>query len=208
MAGKVRALKEETDYENALADLGSIVADCRDGAERIRDVVQNLRTFSRLDEAEFKKVDIHESIESTLRLLARYYTAENVRLVRDYGDLPPVDCYAGQLNQVWLNLLVNAAYAVRRGGEVRIGTRREGDTAVVAVSDTGDGIAPEHLPRIFDPFFTTKPVGEGTGLGLSVTYGIVERHQGRIAVVSRAGDGTTFTVTLPVDAPAARATID
>jgi signal transduction histidine kinase len=209
MVAKVRALKEEIDYENALADLGSIIADCCEGAERIRDVVQNLRTFSRLDEAEFKKVDIHESIESTLRLLARYYTAENVRLVRDYGDLPLVDCYAGQLNQVWLNLLVNAAYAVRRGGEVRIETRREGDTAVVAVSDTGDGIAPEHLPRIFDPFFTTKPVGEGTGLGLSVTYGIVERHQGRIAVVSRPGDGTTFTVTLPVDAPrGARETID
>jgi two-component system NtrC family sensor kinase len=206
---KVRALKEETDYEDALADLGSIIADCREGAERIRDVVQNLRTFSRLDEAEFKKVDLHESIESTLRLLARYYTAENVRLVRDYGDLPPVDCYAGQLNQVWLNLLVNAAYAVRRGGEVRIKTRREGDAAVVAVGDTGDGIAPEHLPRIFDPFFTTKPVGEGTGLGLSVTYGIVERHQGRIAVASCPGDGTTFTVTLPVDAPrSVRQTID
>jgi signal transduction histidine kinase len=102
---------------------------------------------------------------------------------------------------VWLNLLVNAAYAVRRGGEVRIETRREGDAVVVAVSDTGDGIAPEHLPRIFDPFFTTKPVGEGTGLGLSVTYGIVERHHGGIAVASRPGRGTTFTVTLPVDAP-------
>jgi len=201
VAARVRALKEETDYENALADLGSIIADCREGAGRIRDVVQNLRTFSRLDEAEFKKVDLHESIESTLRLLARYYTAEGVRLVRDYRDLPPVDCYAGQLNQVWLNLLVNAAYAVRRGGEVRIETRREDDAAVVAVSDTGDGIAPEHLPRIFDPFFTTKPVGEGTGLGLSVTYSIVERHRGRIAVASRPGDKTTFTITLPIDAP-------
>ncbi|HEX8559860.1 MAG TPA: ATP-binding protein [Pyrinomonadaceae bacterium] len=201
VAARVREIKGEMDYENVLADLGSIITDCRDGAERIRDVVQNLRTFSRLDEAEFKKVDIHESIESTLRLLARYYTAENIRLVRDYGDLPPVDCYAGQLNQVWLNLLVNAAYAVRRGGEVRIETRREGDAAVVAVGDTGEGIAPEHLRRIFDPFFTTKPVGEGTGLGLSVTYGIVERHHGSIEVASRPGRGTTFTVTLPVDAP-------
>ena len=201
LAAEVRALKAEIDYENALADFDTVVADCREGAGRIRDVVQNLRTFSRLDEAEFKKVDIHESIESTLRLLARHYTAEDIRLVRAYGDLPPVDCYAGQLNQVWLNLLVNAAYAVRRGGEVSIETRREGMSVVVAVSDTGGGIAPEHLPRIFDPFFTTKPVGEGTGLGLSVTFSIVERHGGRIAVTSRPGDGTTFTVTLPVDAP-------
>jgi signal transduction histidine kinase len=196
----VRAVKEETNYESTLADLGSIIADCREGAGRIRDVVQNLRTFSRLDEAEFKKVDIHEGIESTLRLLARYYTAENVGLVRDYGDLPPVDCYAGQLNQVWLNLLINAAYAVRRGGEVRVETRRESDAVVVSVSDTGGGIAPEHLPRIFDPFFTTKPIGDGTGLGLSVTYGIVERHQGTIEVASRPGEGATFKVTLPIDA--------
>jgi signal transduction histidine kinase len=208
-AAQVRAVKEEIDYESALDDLGSIIADCREGAERIRDVVQNLRTFSRLDEAEFKKVDIHEGIESTLRLLARYYTAENVGLVRDYGELPAVDCYAGQLNQVWLNLLVNAAYAVRRGGEVRVETRRESDAVVVSVSDTGGGIASEHLPRIFDPFFTTKPVGDGTGLGLSVTYSIVERHQGTIEVASRPGEGATFKVTLPIDARRdARAAVD
>ncbi|MET0626484.1 MAG: ATP-binding protein [Pyrinomonadaceae bacterium] len=200
VAAEASSIRREINYENTLADLHSITADCRDGAERIRDVVQNLRTFSRLDEAEFKKVDIHESIESTLRLLARHYTAENVRLVRDYGELPPVDCYAGQLNQVWLNLLVNAAYAVKGGGEVRIRTRCDGEMAAVSISDTGCGIAPEHLPRIFDPFFTTKPVGEGTGLGLSVTYSIVERHRGKIDVASRPGEGTTFTVTLPVDA--------
>src|SRR5919205_570181 len=199
-AARAGAIKDEIDYEHTLADLRSIIGDCGDGAGRIRDVVQNLRTFSRLDEAEFKKVDIHESIESTLRLLARYYTADNVRLVRDYGELPPVDCFAGQLNQVWLNLLVNAAHAVREGGEVRITTRGEGERVYVSVSDTGCGVAPEHLPRIFDPFFTTKPVGEGTGLGLSVTYSIVERHGGRIAVESEPGRGTTFTVTLPVNA--------
>jgi two-component system NtrC family sensor kinase len=198
-AARARAIKEEIGYETTLGDLRSIVDDCRDGAERIRDVVQNLRTFSRLDEAEFKKVDIHEGIDSTLRLLMRFYGDGRVRLARDYGELPPVDCYAGQLNQVWLNLLVNAAFAVREGGEVRITTRGEGERVVVRVSDTGRGIAPEHLTRIFDPFFTTKPVGEGTGLGLSVTYSIVERHGGEIAVESEQGRGTTFTVTLPVD---------
>jgi two-component system, NtrC family, sensor kinase len=179
--------------------LHSIIADCHGGAERIRDVVQNLRLFSRLDEAEFKKVDIHEGLDSTIRLLARYYGAGHVSLNRDYGNLPLVDCYAGQLNQVWMNLLVNAAQAVKDNGQVCITTRREGDMATITISDTGCGIAPEHLRKIFDPFFTTKPVGEGTGLGLSVTYSIVERHNGSLHVESQPGRGTTFKVTIPVD---------
>jgi len=193
-------LKREIDYENTLADLRTVIEDCTNGAERIRDVVQNLRTFSRLDEAEFKKVDIHEGIDSTIRLLSRYYAAGHITLRRDYGELPPVDCFAGQLNQMWMNLLANAAQAVANGGEVRVSTRLEGDAVRVSVSDTGAGIAAEHLDRIFEPFFTTKPVGEGTGLGLSITYGIVERHGGTIKVESRPGAGTTFTVVLPVNA--------
>jgi two-component system NtrC family sensor kinase len=201
LSARAREIKDSIDYEHTIKDLRSIITDCREGAERIRDVVQNLRTFSRLDEAEFKKVDIHEGLESTLRLLARYYGASNITLARDYGELPLVDCYAGQLNQVWLNLLVNAAHAVKDGGEVRIRTRREGEMAGVTISDTGYGIKPENLKRIFDPFFTTKPVGEGTGLGLSVTYSIIERHRGSIGVESAPGEGTTFTVNIPVDAP-------
>jgi two-component system NtrC family sensor kinase len=180
-------LKCEIDYDNTLADLLSIICDCREGAVRIRDVVDNLRVFSRLDEAEFKKVDIHEGIESTIRLLSRYYGAGSVTLKRDYGELPLVTCYAGQLNQVWMNLLVNAAQAVGDAGEVRVTTGRESDSVIVTISDTGCGIDPEHHSKIFDPFFTTKPVGEGTGLGLSVTYGIIERHKGTIR--SRAASG-------------------
>jgi len=194
------ALKDEVDYEHTLGDLHSIIADSREGAERVRDVVQNLRTFSRLDEAEFKKVDIHDGLDSTLRLLSRYFSSGTITLRREYGRLPPVDCYAGQLNQVWMNLLANAAHAVKGGGSVSVETESRGESVVVRVRDTGCGIAPENLPRIFDPFFTTKPVGEGTGLGLSVTYGIVERHGGRIEVESRPGKGTVFTVTIPVDA--------
>jgi two-component system NtrC family sensor kinase len=204
---QIAALKEEIDYENTLSDLRSMIMDCREGAERIKSVVQNLRTFSRLDEAEFKQVDLHEGIDSTVRLLSRYYSGGRIRLVREYGELPVVDCYAGQLNQVWMNLLANAAQAVEQagGGEVTIKTYVERETAMVAISDTGIGIAAEHLRKIFDPFFTTKPVGEGTGLGLSVTYSIVERHGGFIRVRSRPGQGTTFVVGLPTAGKAAEA---
>ncbi|MCA1634881.1 MAG: response regulator [Acidobacteria bacterium] len=197
---QVGALNEEINYANTFANLHSIIADCREGADRIRSVVQNLRTFSRHDEAEFRKVDIHEGIDSTVRLLSRYYGQGRVELRREYGALPLVDCYAGQLNQVWMNLLANAAQAVEKtgDGEVCVHTSVEKQTVMVTVSDTGCGIEPTHLRKIFDPFFTTKPVGEGTGLGLSVTHAIVERHGGFIRVRSRPGHGTTFVVGLPV----------
>jgi signal transduction histidine kinase len=196
---QVGALKEEIDYANTLSDLHSIIADCREGADRIRSVVQNLRTFSRLDEAEFKKVDIHEGLDATVRLLSRYYGQGRVTLRREYGELPLVDCYAGQLNQVWMNLLANAAQAVETagGGEVSVQTYVEKQTVMVAVTDTGCGIEPEHLRKIFDPFFTTKPVGQGAGLGLSVSYGIVKDHGGSIDVESGPGRGTRFVVRLP-----------
>jgi signal transduction histidine kinase len=192
-------IKKEIDYELSLEDLASIITDCRTGAERIRDIVQNLRTFSRLDEAEFKKTDIHEGIDSTVRLLSRYFSSDNITLVRDYSELPPIDSFSGQLNQVWMNLLANAAQAVSvKGGEVRISTRTSGEFVTVAVSDTGGGIPSEHLNRIFDPFYTTKPVGEGTGLGLSISFGIVERHGGTITVETEMNKGTSFTVRLPI----------
>jgi signal transduction histidine kinase len=200
LAAQAVVIKEEIDYEIALGELHSIISDCRDGAGRIRDIVQNLRLFSRLDEAELKRIDLHEGIESTVRLLSQYFGPGGVVLERDYSELPSVECFAGQLNQVWMNLLVNAAQAAGRGGGVRVATREQDGQAVVAISDTGAGIPPEHLKRIFDPFFTTKPVGEGTGLGLSITYGIVERHGGTIRVESHPGAGTTFTVFLPINA--------
>jgi len=196
----VNSLKAEIRYERLVDDLDSILADCREGAERICDVVKNLRLFSRLDEAEIKKVDVHSGIDSTVRLLSRYFSGSLVTLRREYGDLPPIHCYAGQLNQVWMNLLVNAAQAVPDRGEVSISTRLEQDSVVVDINDTGAGIPEDQLSRIFDPFFTTKPVGEGTGLGLSISYGIIERHGGTIAVVSEIGTGTTFTVRIPIRA--------
>ncbi len=200
-AEQIRAIKKEIDYDNIVGELDSILSDCYVGAERIRDVVQNLRLFSRLDEPAVTRIDLNEGIEATVRLLPGYYKSGSIRLVRDYGDVPQVNCYAAQLNQVWMNLLVNAAHAIDSAeGEVRITTRCNDRTVVVTVSDTGAGIPSEQLSKIFDPFFTTKPVGEGTGLGLSISHGIVERHGGRIEVESTPGRGTTFTISLPVDA--------
>jgi signal transduction histidine kinase len=197
----VQALKAELDYGRAQEDMDSILDDCMEGATRIRDIVQNLRTFSRLDEAELKKSDINEGINSTLRILSKYFSKDNIKLTCELGQLPEIEAYAGQLNQVWMNLLVNAAQAVSlSGGEVTLRTAADGDRIIVSISDTGSGIAPEHLGKIFDPFFTTKPVGEGSGLGLSISFGIIERHGGRIEVESILNEGSKFTVTLPVSA--------
>jgi signal transduction histidine kinase len=195
----IGALKDEINYDRLIGDLNSIVSDCREGAQRICDVVRNLRLFSRLDEAELKRIDIHEGIDSTIRLLSRYYSSGQVLLRKEYGDLPLVTCYAGQLNQVWMNLLVNAAQAIPQHGEVCLSTRLEEDWVIVEIGDTGTGISEDQLSRIFEPFFTTKPVGEGTGLGLSTSYGIIERHGGTITVKSKVGAGTTFTVRIPAN---------
>jgi len=200
VAPLIKAVKIRISYEELLSDLDSMISDCIEGAERIRDVVQNLRLFSRLDEAALKRVDLHEGIESTIRLLSLYYSSGRLILHRDYGDLPLVNCYASQLNQVWMNLLVNAAQAVSGKGAVTIKTRREGNCVEVAITDSGCGVPREQLSRIFDPFYTTKPVGEGTGLGLSISYGIIERHGGTITVESAVGKGTTFTIRIGIDA--------
>ena len=195
----VAAAKREVNYEGILNDLNSIANDCHSGAERIKEIVQNLRLFSRLDEAQLKEVDVHEGIESTIRMLSQYFTSPSIALRRVYGKLPRINCYAGQLNQVWMNLLVNAAQAIGEGpGEVAIKTSSQEQTVTVSVSDTGSGIAPDHIHRIFDPFFTTKAVGEGTGLGLSISHSIVARHGGTLTVESVLGQGTTFNVVLPV----------
>jgi two-component system NtrC family sensor kinase len=195
----VASAKREIDHEHILSDLTSIARDSHEGAERIKGIVQNLRLFSRLDEADLKEVDVHEGIDSTIRLLSQYFIGTEIALHRQYADLPRITCYAGQLNQVWMNLLVNAAQAIGDApGEVGIRTGRNGDSISVSVSDNGHGIPPEQLNRIFDPFFTTKPVGEGTGLGLSISHGIVARHGGKLIVDSAVGVGTTFEVVLPL----------
>ena len=168
------------------------------GANRVTEIVRRLRSFARLDEAEVKRVNIHEGIEDTLTLI-HHVIKRSIKIVRHYGDLPEISCYPGRLNQVFLNLFNNARQAMSGEGEIRITTRADGGWVYIEIADTGHGIAPDHLSHIFDPGFTTKGVGVGTGLGLSICYQIVQAHKGEITVRSELGKGSAFTLKLPVD---------
>jgi PAS domain S-box-containing protein len=168
------------------------------GTQRVTEIVRRLRSFARLDQAELKKADIHEGLEDTLALI-HHELKHNIVVRRDYGEIPPISCYPGRLNQVFLNLLNNARQAIRGKGEIAIRTFIHQERVHIAVSDTGSGISPENLRKIFDPGFTTKGVGVGTGLGLSICYQIVRDHRGEIRVESEPGKGATFTVILPMD---------
>ncbi len=181
-----------------LEDTPQLIAESQDGAQRVRKIVQDLKSFSRVDESEHKRVDLNECLDSTINIAWNEikYVAS---LDREYGDIPPVQCYPQQLNQVFMNLLVNAAHAIEGQGTIRVRTWQEGDTICVAVSDTGCGIPAENLKRIFEPFFTTKDVGKGTGLGLSISYDIVKKHGGVMSIESELGKGTTVTVRLPLN---------
>ncbi len=170
------------------------------GAERTAGIVQDLRTFSRVGDAERASCDLQESLEVSLRLLKPKWD-QRITIERVYGELPLIQAVPGQINQVFMNLLGNACDAIADRGTIRIATARERDTVRIAITDDGAGIPRELVDRIFDPFFTTKAQGQGTGLGLSISHGIVEDHGGRIDVESRIGEGTTFTVRLPVGTP-------
>ncbi len=198
----VSQVKAERDFAFLKDDVFNLVAESKDGLGRVRRIVQDLKSFSRVGESDWKEADLRQGIESTLNIVWNELKYK-CQVIKDYGDLPPVYCLISQLNQVFMNLLVNAGQAIEKQGVITIRTRRRDDDWVcVEISDTGKGIAPEHIDRIFEPFFTTKPVGKGTGLGLSLSYGIVERHRGRIEVESRLDHGSTFRVLLPIQPPA------
>ncbi len=196
-------IMQKINYKFIVADLENIIADLSEGTDRIRQIIRNLRSFSRLDEAELKEASIEEGIESTLKILSQYYGRDKIPVELEFCNLPPVLCYPGKLNQVWMNLLSNAAEAVTgvESPVVKIRTRSETDSVLVSIEDNGPGIKAADQSKIFEPFYTTKPVGQGTGLGLSISHSIVERHGGLIWFESRAGKGTCFTVKIPLHAP-------
>jgi signal transduction histidine kinase len=191
------AMKEGIHYSFIKDDLKILIDNFTEGARRINTIVTDLRTFSRMDTDAVSEVDLHASLEMSLNLLRNAYK-NRIEIHKEYGDIPKVRGYAGKLNQVFMNLLSNAFYAVQGEGDVWIRTRRNEGAVEVEIEDNGVGIPGEHLKRIFEPFFTTKPVGQGTGLGLSISYGIIEQHQGRIQVTSVPQKGSSFVVSLPV----------
>ncbi|MFZ2853648.1 MAG: ATP-binding protein [Rhodocyclaceae bacterium] len=197
----VDALMQELDFAYLKDDVVSLLGETSDGLARVKKIVQDLKDFSHVDETEWQWADLHKGLDSTLNM-ARNEIKYKAEVLKEYGELPAVECMPSQLNQVFMNLLVNAAHAIAERGTITLRTGSDADRVWVEIADSGCGIAPENLQRIFDPFFTTKAVGTGTGLGLSLSYGIVQKHHGQIEVESEAGQGTCFRIRLPIRQPA------
>jgi len=192
--------KAEIDHDFIVGDIRHLLDESREGLARVRQIVQDLKNFSRIGASGWEKADLHQGLESTLNIVWNEikYKAE---VDRNYGDLPEIQCIPSQINQVFLNLLTNAAQSITSHGHIDISSGTDDTNVWIEIRDNGSGISPDHLPRIFDPFFTTKPVGQGTGLGLSLTWGIIQRHHGQILVESEVGKGTCFHITLPIAQP-------
>jgi len=197
----VQELKQQKNLDFLRGDIKQLMAESQEGLQRVRKIVADLKSFSHVDDVNWKWADLQSGLESTLNMVwneLKYHCTVH----KEYGELPEVWCLPSQLNQVFMNLLVNAGQAITGKGEITIRTGQRGEEVFVAITDSGSGISPENQRRLFEPFFTTKPVGEGTGLGLSLAFSIVQKHGGRIEVDSTVGKGTTFTVWLPVQQPA------
>ncbi len=196
----IARLEKELEIDFILQDMIDLTRSCVDGANRTKEIVLGLRSFSRMDEATFRASNLHDGIRSTIKLLVSEFK-DRIEVHEEFSALPDVECNPSQINQVFMNLLSNAAQAIEGRGQIWIRTRLEGDQVRIEVEDTGAGMPEEVRKRVFDPFFSTKTVGKGTGLGLSIAYGLIEKHHGKIEVVSEVGKGTRFTIWLPLKQP-------
>ncbi len=194
---EIEAFKEQINYAFLRQDLATLIDNFEEGAKRIHSILGDLRTFSRMESDDFRAIALHEPIDLALSLLQNEYRGR-IDIVKEYDSLPEVECHPGRLNQVFMNLLLNACQAIDGTGTITVTTRAENGRVTVSIRDTGGGIDEKDLDRIFEPFFTTKVVGTGTGLGLSISYAIIQQHNGTIQVRSRKGQGTEFLIQLPV----------
>jgi signal transduction histidine kinase len=201
---KIQEYKEELDFDYLTVEINHLIKGINEGANRTAEIVKGLKLFSRLDEDDLKKANINEGLESTMVIANNLLNNNKIKIIKNYGDLPLVECYPGKLNQVFLNLISNAAYAVQKrfgdtaGGEITITTTYNNENIIVRIKDNGTGIDFQMQKKIFDPFFTTKDVGEGTGLGLSISYNTIKKHNGQITVNSTPGEGAEFILEIPV----------
>ena len=193
----VASAKRAAELDYLKADIVALLDESSDGIARVRRIVQDLKDFSHVDLGEWTLADLHMGLDSTLNVVSNEIKYK-ARVVKEYGQLPMVRCLPSQLNQVFMNLLVNAAHAIEGQGVIHVRTGVDGENVRIEIADTGSGIPEQLRTRIFDPFFTTKPIGKGTGLGLSISYGIVCKHGGRIEVESEMGRGSVFRVILPI----------
>jgi two-component system, NtrC family, sensor kinase len=194
----VHRLKEQMDLPFLRKDIIELMSESRDGITRVKKIVQDLKDFSHQGgDEKWQWALLHDGLDSTLNIASNEIKYK-AKVIKEYGEIPEIQCLPSQINQVLMNILVNAAHAIDQSGTITVRTGRRAEEVWVEVTDTGCGIAPDNLKRIFDPFFTTKAVGKGTGLGLSLSYSIVQKHHGRIEVESEVGRGTTFRVCLPV----------
>ena len=194
-------VSRQIDLESIATDVQELLAESREGIDRVCKIVSDLKDFSRRDQiADWVRADLHGCLESTLNIVWNELKYK-AQVVKTFGDLPLVECLPSELNQVFMNMLINAGQAIKAHGVITVSTERIGDKVRISIGDDGEGIPAEVLPRIFDPFFTTKAVGEGTGLGLAISYGIVAKHHGTIEVTSVPGQGTLFLIELPIAQP-------
>jgi len=194
---RINKIRDELDIEFIRTDLPELLEQSQEGVARVKKIVQDLKDFSHVDSTDWQLADLHQGIDSTLNIVNNEikYKAD---VIKKYDDIPQVECIASQLNQVFMNMLVNAAHAIDDRGTITIETGKNDDWVFVKFSDTGSGIEEKNIKKLFDPFFTTKPVGKGTGLGLSLSYSIIERHGGKIDIESEVGKGTTFIINIPI----------
>ncbi len=197
----VKKIEDEIGLSFILDDYKNVINESLEGMARVSKIVSDLKDFSHVDKAELVHADLNKGIESTLNIVWNELKYK-AQVIKDLGKIPLVKCYPQRLNQVFMNILVNAAQAIEEKGEIRITTKADNGHVEIKISDTGKGIPPEVLPKIFDPFFTTKEVGQGTGLGLSMAYNIIQGHKGTIEVESEVGTGTTFIIRIPVETDA------